>query len=156
MGRWFRTDIDALLNDDVIDQAVDHDRPLQLPPRNGINYHAFVDSSAGRSDSFAIAIGHTEGGRFIADVVKSHAPPFDPGTVAAEFAGLARLYGCTSVTGDAFAGEWTAAAFKDAGIRYERAPLSKSGILYRNAAVLEPGRGLDPRYACAAARTAPT
>jgi hypothetical protein len=61
-------------------------------------------------------------------VVRGVAPPFDPRTVAHEFAQLAREYGCTKIIGDAYAGEWVAGAFTDAGMRYETAPLFKSQI----------------------------
>lgn len=124
----FRTDISALFDDRVIDDAVDHGRPLELPPRKGVRYHAFADASAGRHDSFTLCVGHLEGERFVADVIRGHAAPFDPRVVAEEFAEVAKSYGCARITGDAFAGEWVAAAFKDAGIRYETCPANRSAL----------------------------
>ncbi|MEI9899644.1 MAG: hypothetical protein WDN31_05280 [Hyphomicrobium sp.] len=51
--------------------AIDYGRPLELPPRPGITYSAFVDASAGRHDAFCVCIGHKEEGiRFVADVVR--------------------------------------------------------------------------------------
>ena len=44
----FRADITALLDDEIIELAIDHDRPPELPPMPGMNYRAFVDMS-GRS-----------------------------------------------------------------------------------------------------------
>ena len=55
----FRNDLSAFLSDDLIDAAVDHGRPLELPPREDIVYQVFGDVSAGRSDATAICIGHT-------------------------------------------------------------------------------------------------
>lgn len=124
----FRTDISALFTDQVLDDAVDYSRPLELPPRKGTRYCAFTDASAGRHDSFTVCIGHAEGERFICDVLRGYAAPFDPRTAAGEFAALARSYRCSKIVGDAFAGEWVAAAFKDAGIRYETSPLNKSAL----------------------------
>lgn len=48
--------------------------------------------------------------------------------MAHEYAQLARAYGCKKIVGDNFAGEWVAAAFKDAGIRYETSSLHKSAL----------------------------
>jgi hypothetical protein len=47
----FRTDLASFLDDATIDAAVDHARPLELPPRPGLAYCAFVDMSAGRHDA---------------------------------------------------------------------------------------------------------
>jgi hypothetical protein len=128
----FRTDIASLLDDAVIDAAIDHGRPLELPPREGIKYVAFTDASAGRHDAFALCIGHREGskedGLFVADVIRGRLPPFDPKEVAREYANLAREYRVLKLTGDNYAGEWVAGAFKDVGIGYERSALAKSAL----------------------------
>ena len=112
----FRTDLTALLEDELIEAAIERGRPLELPPRPEHAYHAFVDASAGRHDAFCIAIGHREGERIIADVIRGRRPPFDPASVAAEFAELAKSYGCPHVVGDNYSGEWVAQAFEKSGI----------------------------------------
>lgn len=127
-GAQFRSDLSSLLDDAAIDAAIDYGRPAELPPRKGITYHAFTDASAGRHDAFTLCIGHVEDGRFIADVIRGRAPPFDPKEVASEYAELAKEYGCRKVTGDNFAGEWVAGAFKDGGVDYERSQLPRSGL----------------------------
>jgi hypothetical protein len=123
----FRSDVSALFDDHVIEDSVDHSRPLELPPRGHL-YHAFADASAGRHDAFTFTVGHLEDEGWTCDVVRGRAAPFDPSTVAQEHAKLARQYGCTKITGDNFAGEWVSAAFADAGMRYERSPLTKSQL----------------------------
>jgi hypothetical protein len=131
LAEWdaqFRSDISALLDDASIDAAVDHSRPIELPPRPAHQYVAFVDASAGRRDHFTIGIGHREGETFVADVIRGAAPPFDPKQVAAEFAKLARSYRCGAVVGDNYAGEWVASAFRDAGVAYRRAGQPKSQL----------------------------
>jgi hypothetical protein len=131
LAEWdaqFRNDLSQFLDDASIDAAVDHGRPLELPPRQGLSYRAFVDASAGRHDAFCIGIAHQEGERVIADVIRGRKPPFDPTEVAAEFAALARQYRCHSVTGDSFAGEWVSQAFKSSGLSYTRSDLPKSAI----------------------------
>src|SRR5262249_13310963 len=46
----FRTDIGAFLDDQSIDAAVNYSRPLELPPREGVLYHTYVDMGGGRHD----------------------------------------------------------------------------------------------------------
>ncbi len=131
LAEWdaeFRGDLTSLLDDAVIDSAIENGRPLELPPRPGFTYTAFVDASAGRHDHFTIGIGHRDGDRFIADVVRGRKPPFDPKEVVTEFTKLARDYRCREVTGDNYAGEWVAGAFKEAGMAYKRSELPKSGL----------------------------
>ena len=93
-GGGFRSDIAAFLDDRVIDDAVDHGRPLELPPRYDISYKGFVDPSGGRHDAFTLCIGHKESdNRFVVDVVRGRAPPFDPHGVVAEYAATLKSYG---------------------------------------------------------------
>ncbi len=127
-GAEFRTDVTALLDDAVIEAAIDNARPLELPPRPDRRYFAFTDASAGRHDAFTLCIGHLEGESWVADVVRGRLAPFEPRSVAHEYATLAQSYHCRKIVGDAFAGEWVSAAFRDAGIQYETSPLVKSQL----------------------------
>jgi hypothetical protein len=127
-GGLFREGISSLLDDAVIDGAIDSDRPLELPPREGVSYVAFADASAGRHDAFSICLGHREGDRLIADVIRARRPPFDPNAVAAEYADLARGYRCREIVGDNFAGEFVPQAFKAAGMAYRRASRTRSQL----------------------------
>jgi hypothetical protein len=128
----FRTDLQSLLSDEIIDAAVDRERPLELPPQSGVRFYGFTDASAGRHDEFTLCVGHVTGDdddkQFIADVVRGRAPPFDPRQVANEFAALAKQYGISELTGDSFAGEWVAQAFRDAGIGYRKSDLPRSQL----------------------------
>jgi len=120
------------LDDASIDDAIDYDRSLELPPRYGVEYRAFVDASAGRADHFCIGIGHAEKfegrERIVADVIRGRAPPFDPNKVAKDFAELARGYRCRKIVGDNYAGEWVAGAFRTAGASYEQSDMAKAGL----------------------------
>jgi hypothetical protein len=126
----FRSDIDAFLDDAIITAAVDTARPLELAPRPGISYAAFVDASGGRSDAYTMVIGHRAEGpdRFIADVVTGAQPPFNPSTVTAHLASLVQEYGCTKVIGDNFDAEWVATAWRSHGLTYERADMPASAL----------------------------
>ena len=128
----FRADISQLYDDETIDAAIDEDRPLEFPPREGLRYFAFVDASAGRHDAFTICIGHREGegdqARFISDVIRGRRAPFNPSAVTEEYTGLAREYRCATIVGDNYAGEWVKQAFEKAGRPYVRSSLPKSGL----------------------------
>jgi hypothetical protein len=144
-GGEFRSDLSALFGDEVIDRAVDHARPLEVPPRSGVVYKAFVDASAGRHDAFGICIGHVEKGedddkRFVADVVRGRFPPFDPNEVAREYAELAKAYRVNELRGDRFAGEWVRQAFLRAGVDYENSDLSKSELALEALSTFNRGR----------------
>jgi len=55
----FRTDLAAFLDDELIEKAIDHGRPLELPPQRDVFYRCFVDASGGSGhDAYTIAIGH--------------------------------------------------------------------------------------------------
>ncbi|MGB7886545.1 MAG: hypothetical protein WBL55_09020 [Xanthobacteraceae bacterium] len=57
----FRDDITSFLDDALIDGAIDHGRPLELPPQPGTVYSAFVDASGGGGhDAYAISIAHMD------------------------------------------------------------------------------------------------
>jgi hypothetical protein len=124
----FRADISGYLDDVTIEAAIDYGRPLELPPRAGCRYSAFVDASGGRGDAYTIAIAHKEGGRVIADVVRGRVAPFNPQDVTQEFAALAKQYRCLKVIGDNYSGDWVVAAWRAAGLTYERADKVKSAI----------------------------
>ena len=113
----FRDDLSSFLDDQSIDAAVDHGRPLELPPREGVVYFCFVDMSGGRHDLSTIAIVHAEGEgderRYVADVIRGRKG--DPHAAVQEFVELAKCYRCSTVTGDNYAAEWVAGAFREAG-----------------------------------------
>ena len=128
----YRRDIAAFLSDHDIDAAVDHERPMELPPRHGLRHRAFADPSGGRHDAYCLAIGHFEGtrtdGRFVLDVLRGAKPPLDPQSVTKSYAELLREYGLHEVVGDNYAAAWVETAFKDAGIKYVRADKPKSQL----------------------------
>lgn len=126
----FRTDIAAFLSDQDIEACVDRDRPLELPFRSDVRrYHAFCDPSGGRHDAMTMVIAHMDGDTVIVDAIRAHKPPFDPQTVASEFATLAREYRISEIIGDNYSGEWVVTSFRDAGIHYKRSEYAKS-VLY--------------------------
>jgi len=84
----FRSDLAAFLDDATIDRAIEHGRPLELPPRVGVTYRAFVDASGGRGDAYCVAIAHAEPDRHVVDVVRGAAPPFDPLQVTPNYVGF--------------------------------------------------------------------
>jgi hypothetical protein len=131
LAEWdaeFRADIGAYLEDDVLDAAVEHGRPLELQPVAGVVYQAFTDANAGGADSYTIAIGHREGDTCVVDVVRGRSGK-DPKAVTEEFAQLCTDYRVHTVVGDNFARDWVQGAWREAGKEYRKSPKPK-GELY--------------------------
>jgi len=125
----FRTDVSAMYDPEIIDKAVNYDRPREMPVRLKVGYVAFADvAGGGGRDSYAMAIGHKEGARVVVDVVRSRAPKFNPDEVTIEYCRLLKEYGVRQVTGDKFSGDWASTAFERNGIEYERSEKSKSEL----------------------------
>jgi hypothetical protein len=125
----FRDDIAGFLDDALIEQAVDRGRPLELPPRAGVYYRAYVDASGGAvgGDAYCIAIAHREAGsQYVIDVVRGRAGPFDPEELTREYAGLCKEYRVTGVVGDKYAREWVSSAWRKCGVVYTAALLTAS------------------------------
>jgi hypothetical protein len=124
----FRLDVSSFLDDELIDVAVDRDRPLELPPRAGVFYKAYCDSSGGAigGDAYCIAIAHREHNCYVLDVVRGRAGPFDPEELTKEYAALCKQYRCGSVTGDKYAREWVSSAWRKCNITYTPALLTAS------------------------------
>jgi hypothetical protein len=129
----FRTDISSFLDDALIDGAVEHGRPLELPPRPTGFYKAFCDASGGTgNDSYTIAIAHKErhGDQesFVIDCVRGTTGRFDPQEITKQYAALLKDYRCSTVSGDAYAAEWVRGAWTKTGVSYVRSELPKSQI----------------------------
>ena len=118
----FVDDVASFLPSAWVDDAVVAHRH-ELPPQTGVQYFAGADPSGGGADAFSLAIVHAEdSGRIVQDVMKGRgrtgmqAP--DLTGVVAEYAAILGQYGCNSVVGDRYAGQWVRQAFADVGIRY--------------------------------------
>ena len=133
LSEWdgiFRADIASFLDDELIDAAVEHGRPLELPPQQGITYFAFTDASGGvGSDSYTLAIGHKEDDATVIDVVRGTTGKFDPAAVTREYAALLREYHVGTVTGDNYGAQWVAGTWRDCNISYAKSERPK-GQLY--------------------------
>ncbi|WP_221435603.1 hypothetical protein [Algisphaera agarilytica] len=123
----FRDDVAAYVDRSVVEAATDAGTPERLP-RPHTAYTAFADLSGGRNDDAALAIAHKEGERVIIDYARQWRPPHNPTTVIEDMAAELRRYGIRRCTGDNYAAEFVAGAFRANGITYKRAPLPKSGL----------------------------
>ncbi len=129
----FRADISSFLDDELIEAAVEHGRPLELPPRPTGFYKAFCDASGGTgNDSYTLSVAHKERNgdkeAFVIDLVRGTTGKFDPVEVTKVFAALCKDYRCSTVQGDAYAAQWVAGAWTKTGISYVRSELPKSQI----------------------------
>jgi hypothetical protein len=128
-GGGFRNDIASFLDDELIDAAVEHGRPLELPPRAGVYYRAFCDAGGGAgADSYTLSLGHKENGVFPIDVIRGTMGKFDPMEVTREYAALLKEYKVATVTGDNYAAQWVAGAWQSCDVAYVRSELPKSQI----------------------------
>ena len=128
-GAEFRTDVEMLLSQEVIDACV---RPggLEIPPVGKVSYRAFVDPSGGSNDSMTLGVGHLEDELIVIDCLRERKPPFSPESVVQEFSEVLRSYGCLQVVGDRYGGEWPRERFRLAGVHYKPSEKPKSD-LYR-------------------------
>jgi hypothetical protein len=129
-GAEFRRDIEAFVAREAVEARIIPGR-RELPPIPGCWPIAFVDPSGGSQDSMTLAIAHREGDRAVLDVLRERRPPFSPEAVVEEFAALLKAYGCHTVTGDRYGGEWPRERFGAHGIMYRVADRPK-GDLYRD------------------------
>jgi hypothetical protein len=137
-GGEFRTDVESFLTQEAVEQCVVpgvFERPYE--PRH--KYVGFVDPSGGSGDSFTLAIAHKEGETSVVDVVRKRKSPCEPPAVVEEFAHILRQYHVNTIEGDYYAGEWPTSIFRQHGITYEPAKLTKSEV-YRDALPLLNGR----------------
>jgi hypothetical protein len=78
----------------LIDAAVEHGRPLEVPPVRGVYYHAFTDAAGGvGADAYTVSIAHRKGEHVIVDVVRGTTGKFDPQEVTKQYAALLKEYG---------------------------------------------------------------
>jgi hypothetical protein len=125
----FREDLETFLPTEIIESAIIRNR-WELPKIEGAQYHAFLDPSGGRSDSFTLGIAHKEqdSNKILLDRIEERRAPFNPQAVVREFSEIIKQYGISRARGDKYAGEWVARAFRDEGITFEASDLSKSEI----------------------------
>jgi Phage Terminase len=127
----FRDDLSTFLADELIDAAIDTDRPLELPPREGVAYLGFTDAASGasdRGDAYAIGIGHRENGNLIVDLVRGVTGKYDPYATTRGYAELLRQYGIRSISGDNYGARWVAQYWRECGLAFELSPWTRSEI----------------------------
>jgi hypothetical protein len=126
-GAEFRTDIESFVSREGVEACVDwvtHERAAL----DGIRYLAFVDTSGGGVDSFALGIAHKDGELGVLDLTREVRPPLSPEGVITEFADTLKSYGITRVVGDRYGGQFPVEQFKKHGIRYEPSAYPKGAI----------------------------
>jgi hypothetical protein len=114
-----------------------------------------VDPAGGHNDEYAICVAHTEyvddirdieHQRIVIDCLRGERGA--PDDITVRFAQLAKTYGVTEVTGDAYAGDWPKNAWERQGITYNKSERHKSDIYAECLPVLRQGRCelLDDRH----------
>jgi len=125
----FRSDLASFLDDELIDAAVEHGRPLELPPQPDVIHRAFTDASGGVGrDSYTLSIAHQQGYSYVTDLVRGTTGKFDPHEVTKQYAALCREYRVREVVGDAYGKEWVATSWRAHNIEFRKSALPKSDI----------------------------
>jgi Terminase large subunit, T4likevirus-type, N-terminal len=127
-GAEFRGDVETFIDLEALSACLPPAPCRERAPISNLSYRAFVDPSGGSADSFAMAIGHTEGDRQILDAIREVRPRFSPESVVEEFCTTLRDYGISKVTGDAYAGLWPREQFEKRGIEYVKADRPRSDL----------------------------
>jgi len=121
----FRGDISTFLDIELIEQAT-RSKPLILPPRDGEQYHGFVDPNGGGADEFTLSIAHREGELTVVDGVWGRHG--SPAAIVEEFAAILKGYRIGRVKGDRYAGRWPRDEFEKHGIEYVPSDRDRSAL----------------------------
>jgi hypothetical protein len=135
----FRGDLEIFVSREAIEACVERGLTVR-PPQHGVRYFAFVDPSGGSSDSMTMAIAHRERERVVLDCLLERRAPFSPDDATAEFAGTAKVYGCSTVTGDQYAKAWPVERFAAHGVTYLPAGMNKSELYLAFLPLVNSGR----------------
>jgi hypothetical protein len=146
LAEW-RSDLQSLLDENWIEDAIDYDRPAELPPREGTRYHAFIDPAGGRADEMTLAVAHREGDMAVLDCLRAIKPPFDTKATVQEFAEIMRSYRTSRCTGDKYAANWVTDSFREAGVYYSSSPRNRSEIYLESVGGFSQGRVVIPNEA---------
>jgi len=145
-GGEFRSDLVSFISEELIAAVVVPGRG-DLPYNPKHKYAAFADPSGGSigGDSYALAIGHTEGDVHVVDCIREAVPPFSPEGVTASHAEVCQMYHVREVTGDRYAAEWPVQAWRDhGGITYRQSEDPKSDLYLAALPVLTSGKAELP------------
>lgn len=135
-GAEFRNDIAAFIHRDLVDHCT-RSRPAVLPPRDKIQYFAFVDVAGGGADEYTLAIAHKEGERAVIDGV--FAERGNPATITGEYARVLKQYRVWKITGDRYAAEWPRHEFAKHGITLTPSELNRSELYLELLPLLQTG-----------------
>jgi hypothetical protein len=116
----FRGDVSAFLPDDLIEQAIDYARPIELPPMTNTSYRAFCDASGGTgADTYTLAIAHRDGKYYVLDLCYGTSPgqSFDPDRVTQEYAAVCKRFGVGRILGDHYSANWVASSWARTGVQ---------------------------------------
>jgi hypothetical protein len=140
-GANFRSDVDAFVRSDVVEDAIVSGRYELAPSSKSVKYYGFCDAAGGSGqDSFVLGIAHGDGTIAVQDCIREFRPPFSPESVVGALADVLRSYGLSEVTGDAYSGEFVRELFRDKGISYRVSKKSKSEIYIDLLPMLNSGR----------------
>jgi hypothetical protein len=125
----FRADEETYLPLEDIEAATIKGRKMLLFDPD-VRYRAFVDSTGGRGDSFALAIGHLQENKILIDRMEEVkvVREMDLELTVTKFCVILKDYKCHQVVGDKFAGNWVSQSFERQGIIYKSSERTKNDL----------------------------
>jgi hypothetical protein len=138
-GSEWRDDLAQFLDPALVDAAVDRG-VLTRPPRPGVRYHCFVDVSGGVADAYALGIASKDGDKIVLDCLVSRKAPFNPQSVTADMAKVAKQYGIGQVVGDRYSAQWAVQSWASHGIKYLHSDRDRSEIYLEMLPLFSAGR----------------
>lgn len=124
----FRSDLSGFLDPEWVERAaVLEAGEMARPPSAGPAFGS-LDPSGGRKDRMTASVAWKDGDNIIVGALRARKPPFNPDTVAEEFAAMFKRYGLKTVRADNYAAEWVVAAFARHGIAVQPSKKSRSEI----------------------------
>ena len=126
-----------------VEEAVIKGRTV-LPPQPGVTYRPFTDQAGGGYDDATLGIAHEHEGVAVLDLLIDQGQrvnnTYSPEETVKKFADVLKQYGCATVTGDRYAGEWPREQFRKHGITYQPAELNRSQIYASLEPLINSGR----------------
>jgi hypothetical protein len=141
-GLEFRSDVAAFVVREVVEELVTRGT-FERGYIPGMRYAGFCDPSGGSGgDSMTLGISHRDPktGKGVLDVLREVRPPFNPESVAEEFATTLLSYKVARVKGDHYGGEWPRVQFRKNGVDYDVSDETKSEIYQAWLPLLNSGR----------------
>jgi hypothetical protein len=146
MDSAWRDDLAGFVTLQDIEAVVDRGISVR-PPRQDVQYHAWLDASSGAGkDSFCASIGHREGETCVIDCIIEIKPPFSPPSAVSLIASTLQSYGIRRACADRWGLAFVAAEFERHQISLDYSDKVSSEIFRQALPIIRSGRARLPDH----------